>query len=123
MTVPKSTPRIVSCPPAPEGCGAEAGERCMSHGGTRERHDFHRVRTAAWEAARLAAHPAAKLIADAAKERRIRHGSHAASLLREHGYAAEADHVQDAVTERNGHLSAKQAAQVLIDVAEAGEDQ
>lgn len=37
--------------PCPE-CGAEAGEPCRSHGGTRVRsHDVHQKRTAAWNAA------------------------------------------------------------------------
>jgi len=112
-------PLAVACP----DCGSPAGQLCTSHGGTRARNSqVHRARTAAWETARLAANPAAKLIADAVTERGIRHGQHAVNLLREHGYTAEADNVQRAVSRRHGHMSAKQAAQFLIDI-EGGENQ
>lgn len=116
-----SSPRDVDCPPAPDGCAAFAGEPCFSHGGTRERHNFHRARTAAWEADRLARVPAAKLIADAAQNRIIVSGARAAVLLAEHGYTAEADRIQNEVKARNGLMSAKQAAALLLAEAEGGE--
>jgi hypothetical protein len=84
------------------------------------RHNFHQARTTAWEAARIAAVPAAKLVADAAAARRIRHGKHAAGLLDEHGYTTEAELVRRAVSERNGLMSAKQAVTFLLDAAEGG---
>ncbi|MET9086131.1 hypothetical protein ABZX77_30370 [Streptomyces sp. NPDC004237] len=121
MATPINSPRTVDCPPPPLGCAATAGEPCFSHGGTRERHNFHGARTAAWQAARLAAVPAAKLIADAAAARKIRHGKHAAELLAENGYTAEADRVRQAVSEQHGHMSAKQAAALLLDDVEGGE--
>lgn len=121
MAALHNSPRTVDCPPDPKGCGAAAGEPCTSHGGTRERHNFHQGRTAAWEAARLAANPAAKLVADAVAERRIRHGQHAVNLLRAHGHQAEAEQVQREVKARNGLMSAKQAAAFLLDAAEGGE--
>lgn len=112
----ENTPRTVDCPPPPRGCSATAGEPCLSHGGTRMRHNFHQARTAAWEAARIAAVPAAKLVADAVAERSIRHGQHAVNLLREHGYTTEAESVRAAVSRRNGHMSAKQTVLFLIDI-------
>lgn len=118
---PDSTPRSVACPPAPEGCGATSGQPCTSHGGSRVRRDFHRARTAAWQAARIAAHPAAKLIFDAARQRRGMHGKHAAELLAEHGFTAEADQVRQQVTAMHGHLSANQAAMWLLERAEDGD--
>ena len=121
MATPINSPRAVDCPPAPDGCAASAGEPCFSHGGTRERHNFHRARTAAWEAARLAAAPAAKLVADAVAERTIRHGQHAAELLAENGYTAEAERIRRASSDQHGHMSAKQAAALLLDNAESGE--
>jgi hypothetical protein len=115
-----NSPRDVDCPPPPLGCAATAGEPCLSHGGTRERRLFHRVRTAAWEAARLARVPAAKLIADAAKDRTVISGTRAAALLAEHGYAVEAERIQNEVKARNGLMSAKQAAALLLAEAEGG---
>lgn len=116
------TPKTVACPAPPAGCGAGSGEPCTSHGGTRARADFHQARTVSWQAARIAAVPAAQLVADAVVERRIRHGRHAAELLAEHGHQAEADRVQDAVRRRNGHLSAKQTIDLLIDDTQNGGD-
>ncbi|MGW6910273.1 hypothetical protein [Streptomyces sp. NPDC054940] len=114
-------PLAVACPPAPDGCGSHAGQLCTSHGGTRARNSqVHRARTDAWEAQRLAANPAAKLVADAARERRGMHGKHAAELLDEHGHTAEADRIRRAVSECNGLLSAKQAAALILDEAESG---
>src|ERR1051325_6251091 len=120
-TTPTPSPRIVACPPFPVGCGAPAGLPCTSHGGTRERRDFHRARTAAWETARIAAVPAAKLVADAVADRRVRHAKHAAELLDAHGYTTEAERIRSAVSERNGLMSAKQAIALLVDHAESGE--
>lgn len=114
------TPSRVDCPPPPLGCAASAGEPCLSHGGTRVRHSFHRSRTAAWTEARLAAVPAAKLVADAAQNRTIVSGTRAATLLAEHGYTAEADRIQTEVKARNGLMSAKQATVLLLDDAEGG---
>jgi hypothetical protein len=120
-TTPDTSPRTVPCPSPPAGCGAAAGQPCTSHGGTRVRHTFHQARTAVAEAARIAAVPAAKLIFDAAKERRGMHGRHAAELLDEHGYTTEAAQIRDMVTAMKGHLSANQAALWLIERAEGGE--
>jgi len=115
---PENTPRRVDCPPPPDGCGAPAGLPCTSHGGTRERHDFHRARTAAWGTARVAAVPAAKLVADTGAW--VRHGKHAADLLDKNGYATEAERLRRAVSEGHGHMSAKQAIALLVDEAEGG---
>ena len=119
MTTPNRLPLRVACPT----CGSPAGEPCTSHGGTRERHDFHQARTAAAVAARIAAVPAAKLVADAAKERRGMHGKHAAELLDVHGYTAEAERISRVVSDRNGLMSAKQAIALLVDEAEGGTSQ
>lgn len=101
----------VSCPT----CQAKPGELCTSHGGTRVRRDsVHQARTTAWTGALIAANPAARLIADAAKERRISHGKHAADLLEQHGYTEAAALVRREVRARNGLLSAKQAIELLI---------
>jgi len=118
---PENTPRRVDCPPPPDGCGAPADQPCTSHGGTRERHDFHRARTAALEAQRIATVPAAKLVADAVKNRTIVSGTRAAALLAEHGYSTEADQVQNEVKARNGLMSAKQTVAFLVEQAEGGE--
>ncbi|MEV4033425.1 zinc finger domain-containing protein [Streptomyces umbrinus] len=112
---PNQSPRTVACPPAPKGCGALVGEPCTSHRGTRERHDFHQARTAAWTTSRIDANPAVRLILDAAKTRRGMHGKHAAELLDGHGYTAEAECIRRAVSDRNGLMSAKQAAALLLD--------
>jgi hypothetical protein len=69
--------------------------------------------------ARIAASPAAQLVAAAAKERRGMHGKHAADLLEEHGYTEEAERIRAEVRAQNGHLSGKQALQMLIDAAPA----
>ncbi|MFI5973550.1 hypothetical protein [Streptomyces sp. NPDC051452] len=121
MTTPEHTPRTVSCPPAPEGCGAAVGQPCMSHGGTRERTDFHRSRTAAWIQARVDRSPAVSLIQRAAVQKRGMHAKHTVRLLEEHGLTAEAALIQRALRDRNGLMSAKQAAQLLLDHAERGE--
>ncbi|WP_416976688.1 hypothetical protein [Streptomyces sp. T028] len=118
-TTPTSSPRTVPCPPSPAGCGAPAGASCTSHGGTRERHNFHRARTAALEAARIAAVPAAKLVADTGAW--VRHGKHAADLLDKNGFTVEAEQLRRAVSEANGHMSAKQAIAFLVDQAQGGE--
>jgi hypothetical protein len=60
-----------------------------------------------------AADPAVQLVLDAMRERRGMHGRHAADLLAEHGYTAEAELVREEVRAQNGHLSAKQAVQLL----------
>lgn len=65
-------------------------------------------------AAQLAATSAVQLVQDAARERRGMHGKHAADLLDERGYRAEAALVRGEVRAQNGHLSAKQAAQFLL---------
>ncbi|MET7475115.1 hypothetical protein ABZT17_12245 [Streptomyces sp. NPDC005648] len=120
-TTQENSPRRVDCPAPPLGCAASAGTPCLSHGGTRARSTFHQARTAAWNAARFAAAPAAKLVVDAAANRSIRHGKHAAELLDEHGYTAEAELIRKAVSDRHGLMSAKQAAVLLLDQAEGGE--
>ena len=120
-TTPETTPRRVDCPPPPLGCAATAGEPCLSHGGTRARHGFHQARTSAWEAARIAAVPAAKLVAAAVLARTIRSGRQAAVLLDQHGHTAEAALIQSAVVNRRGLMSAKQALGLLVAVAEGGE--
>lgn len=108
-----------TCP----ACGSTAGQPCTSHSGTRVRtHNVHLARKVAWEEMRLAAVPAAKLLADAAHNRTIISGTRAAALLAEHGYAAEADRIQNEVKARNGLMSAKQAAALLLDDAESGAD-
>ncbi|WP_128378505.1 hypothetical protein [Streptomyces cavernae] len=56
---------------------------------------------------------AAQLIREAAKTRRGMHGKHAAELLDQHGHSEEAEVIRRAVVERSGHLSAKQAADLL----------
>lgn len=110
-------PLTVACP----DCGSPAGQLCTSHGGTRARNSqVHRARTAAWEQARIDGNPAVRLILDAARERRGMHGKHAAELLDAHGYTAEAARIRRAVSERNGLLSAKQAAALILDEAEGG---
>lgn len=119
-TLPNSASRV-DCPPPPLGCAASVGEPCLSHGGTRVRHNFHQARTAAWASARLAAVPAAKLVADAVASRSIRHGRHAVDLLAEHGYAGEADRVLSAVKDRHGLMSAKQVVALLLDEADGGD--
>ncbi|MFC4506599.1 MULTISPECIES: hypothetical protein [Streptomyces] len=119
---PDRSPRTVDCPPPPDGCAATAGEPCLSHGGTRVRHSFHQARTAAWEAARIAAVPAANLIFDA-KARRGMHGKDAAELLDKNGYSVEAEQLRRAVSEAHGHMSARQAIAFLVDHAEGGEGQ
>lgn len=116
-----SSPRDVDCPPAPDGCAAYAGEPCLSHGGTRVRYSFHRARTDRWEQARIDRYPAVRLVVDAAKARRGLHGKHVAELLDEHGHTTEAEQIRTAVRAANGHLSAKQAAALLLDTAEGGE--
>ncbi|MGW1291151.1 hypothetical protein ACWD4N_48400 [Streptomyces sp. NPDC002586] len=104
------------CPAPPEGCGSPAGLLCTSHNGTRVRHnDVHQARTRAWEASRIKARPAAQLVADAANSKTVRHGSHVADLLDSSGYGDEAARVRQAVSERHGHLSVKQALALLIE--------
>ncbi|MGW0868916.1 hypothetical protein ACWD3Z_00330 [Streptomyces sp. NPDC002740] len=49
------------------------------------------------------------------------HGKHAAVLLDTHGHMAEAERIRRAVSERNGLLSAKQAAAFILDESEVGE--
>ena len=115
------SPRDVDCRPDAGGCAATAGEPCLSHGGTRVRTQFHQTRRAAWNQKRINANPAVRLILDAAKQRRGMHGSHAAELLDEHSYTAEAERVRHEVSAAHGHLSAKQAAALLLDHAEGGE--
>jgi len=56
----------------------------------------------------------AQIILDAAKVRRGMHGKHAADLLDEHGHAEAAELIRREVKARNGLLSAKQAAQLLL---------
>ena len=60
------------------------------------------------------ASPAAQLVADAIRERRISHGKHVADLLEEHGHAEEAERIRTEVRAQNGHLSAKQAHTLLL---------
>jgi hypothetical protein len=112
-TTPHLPPLAVACP----ACGSPAGQPCTSHGGTRVRRDnVHLPRKVAYDEARIDANPAARLIHEAARERRGMHGKHAAELLDEHGYTTEAEHVRRAVSRCHGHMSAKQAAQFLIDI-------
>ncbi|GAA2107984.1 hypothetical protein [Streptomyces synnematoformans] len=108
-----------ACPAPPEGCGSPAGELCTSHSGTRVRRDsVHQARTAAHRIAMIAANPAARLVAEAAATRSGMHGSHAADLLDEHGHTEAAALIRDVVAGRRGHLSAKQAVQLLLDTAD-----
>lgn len=117
-------PLAVPCPPAPDGCGSPVDELCTSHGGTRVRLDsVHQARTAAWNQAQIDGNPAVRLILDAAKARRGMHAKHAAELLDEHGHTAEAERIRRAVSDRNGLMSAKQAAALILDEAEGGESQ
>jgi hypothetical protein len=123
MTGTPDLPQLaVPCPPAPDGCGSPVGELCTSHSGTRVRRDsVHQARTAAWTSGRIDANPAVRLILDMAKTRRGMHGKHAAELLDEHGYTDAAERIRRAVSERNGLMSAKQAAALILDEAEGGE--
>ena len=101
----------VACPI----CDVAPGELCTSHGGERVRRtDTHQTRTTAWTDAQFAANPAARLILTASKERRGMHGRHAADLLEAHGHTEAAEIVRAEVKARNGLLSAKQAAHLLI---------
>lgn len=61
----------------------------------------------------MAHETAAQLVEDAARERTIRHGKHAADLLDEHGHPGEATLIRTEVRAQNGHLSARQAADFL----------
>lgn len=122
MTTTHNSPRTVDCPPPPLGCAANAGEPCFSHGGTRELHSFHQVRTAAWRAERITKVPAAKLVADAVIEKRVRSAKQAARLLDEHGYTGEVALIQKAVIDRRRLMSAKQAVDFLVKAAEGGAD-
>ncbi|MFF7966722.1 hypothetical protein ACFZC3_15320 [Streptomyces sp. NPDC007903] len=110
--------RSVACPPVPEGCGAPAGRTCTSHGGTRERATFHLTRTAAWVQARIDRCPPAALITEVAQQRRGMHGKDAMKLLLEHGHDAEAAVIQNALHDRRGLMSAKQAAMLLVSISE-----
>ncbi|WP_331752787.1 hypothetical protein OG440_38455 (plasmid) [Streptomyces sp. NBC_00637] len=104
------------CPAPPDGCGSPAGQLCTSHNGTRVRHhDVHRARIKAWETSRIEASPAARLVAEAAASKSVRHGSHVADLLATSGYSDEAVRLREAVSARHGHLSVKQALQLLIE--------
>jgi hypothetical protein len=60
---------------------------------------------------------AAQLVAHALTQRRGMHGKHAAELLDEHGHTKEADLIRREVRDRNGHLSAKQALELLTATA------
>jgi hypothetical protein len=116
------TPNLPSVAVACPACSSAAGQPCTSHGGKRVRRDnVHLARKVAWEEARIDANPAAKLIVDGARERRGMHGKHAAELLDEHGHTEAAERIRCAVSDRNGHLSAKQAAALILDEAEGGE--
>lgn len=115
-----TTPNLPSLAVACPACGSPADEPCTSHGGTRVRHNnVHLARKVAYDERRITANPAAKLIFDAAKQRRGMHGKHAAELLDAHGYTTEAEQVRDRVAAMHGHLSANLAAMWLI---EAGEE-
>ncbi|MEV5454249.1 hypothetical protein [Streptomyces sp. NPDC052535] len=59
------------------------------------------------------ASPATRLVAEALRTRRGMHGRHVADLLAEHGHAEEADRVRTEVRARHGHLSGKQALELL----------
>ncbi|MFJ8153925.1 hypothetical protein [Streptomyces sp. NPDC094468] len=120
MAAPDNSPRAVDCPAPPLGCAANAGEPCFSHGGTVERHDFHQGRTAAWNAKRIAQVPSAKLVADAVADRTVRSAKQAARLLDGRGYTTEVALIQKAVVDRRGLMSAKQAVDLLVQVAEGG---
>ncbi|MGW7506088.1 hypothetical protein ACWGIR_32045 [Streptomyces albidoflavus] len=58
-------------------------------------------------------HPAATLLRTAIQNRTIRHGKHAARLLRDHGHTTLADRLDREVSARCGHLSARQAADLI----------
>lgn len=57
--------------------------------------------------------PATRLVTEALRTRRGMHGRHVADLLAEHGHTEEADRVRTEVRARNGHLSGKQALELL----------
>ncbi|MFF9204382.1 hypothetical protein ACF1AE_21685 [Streptomyces sp. NPDC014986] len=57
--------------------------------------------------------PVARLVTEALRTRRGMHGRHVADLLAEHGHTEEADRVRTEVRARNGHLSGKQALELL----------
>ncbi|MER5302241.1 hypothetical protein ABT039_22660 [Streptomyces lasiicapitis] len=56
---------------------------------------------------------AVNLLRTLMSERRGMHGRHAADLLAAHGYTDAAERVRGEVRARNGHLSARQALQLL----------
>ncbi|WP_333745589.1 hypothetical protein [Streptomyces sp. IBSBF 2950] len=60
------------------------------------------------------------LIRAAMAHRRGMHGSRAADLLAEHGFTEEADRIRSEVRAQMGHLSAKQALQLLTDAPADG---
>ncbi|MFG3157303.1 hypothetical protein ACGF7W_35295 [Streptomyces sp. NPDC048219] len=57
--------------------------------------------------------PAIQLVTEALRTRRGMHGRHVADLLAEHGHAEAADRVRTEVRARHGHLSGKQALELL----------
>ncbi|MFD5451250.1 hypothetical protein [Streptomyces sp. NPDC127100] len=57
--------------------------------------------------------PVAQLVGEALRTRRSMHGRHVADLLAEHGHSEEADRVRTEVRARHGHLSGKQALELL----------
>jgi transposase InsO family protein len=105
----------VACP----DCGSDVGQLCTSHGGTRVRNSqVHRGRTTAWNQAQIDSNAAVRLILDAARQQRGMHATDAAELLDTHGHTAEADRIRRAVADRNGRMTAKQAAALILDEAE-----
>lgn len=103
-------------------CGAKPGDLCTSHSGTRPRlDDVHTARTEAWEAARIAAVPAAQLILDAAQRHPGMHARQAADLIAGAGFANEARVIDAELKKQNGHMSAKQAIAFLVKRAEAAQ--
>jgi hypothetical protein len=61
-----------------------------------------------------------RLVLQACGEGRLTHARHAADLLAEHGYADEAAVIRAQSKDRRGHMSAKQAAEYLRDLAGGG---
>ncbi|MDX3165905.1 hypothetical protein PV516_19145 [Streptomyces scabiei] len=62
------------------------------------------------------------LIREAMAQRRGMHGRHAADVLDQHGYTSEARRIRREVRVQKGHLSAKQAIQLLTATTTEDED-
>ncbi|QKV98326.1 hypothetical protein HUT19_42175 (plasmid) [Streptomyces sp. NA02950] len=103
----KATGHVEQCQPAWEKAPARARRRT--------------ARTSAASGDEAPKDPVA-LIRAAMAQRRGMHGSHAADLLAEHGFTEEADRIRAEVCAQMGHLSAKQALQLLTAAPADGTD-